>query len=304
MARTGYYEKEVADFSIKNLRGDAGLYYKTTHGWELSYTYRFAFLDNLYQRTNRFRLEGYRTDQHILTAKNATFQFKAYVTSENTGRSYNIRSLAENTERDFKPDNAWFSDFTRAFSTATQSGASPADALAQARQLADTGRPQPGTPEFAAIKDRLRDINNWDIGAALRVQSWLYHAEAQVDLTQVWLAKWRQKAGIHLLAGLDYRLYEVVPDGNYFINPTGADANLTYQKYGGFVQATKYFWNNKVKLNASLRADKNQYFALRYNPRVAVVYSPVEAQNFGFLTRMATGFRACSKLFPMSIAAG
>jgi outer membrane receptor protein involved in Fe transport len=280
IARTGYYEKEVSDFSIKNFRGDAGLYYKTSRGWELSYTYRFAFMDNLYQRTNRFRLEGYRTDQHVLTARNATFQFKAYVTSENTGRSYNIRSVAENTDRYFKTDNVWFADFGRSFSEAVQGGATPAQALSEARQLADAGRPLPGTPEFAAIRSQLSDINNWDIGAALRVQSWLYHAEGQIDLTKEWLARWREKAGLHLLAGVDYRLYEVVPDGNYFINPTGADANLTYQKYGGFIQATKYFWNSKVKANASLRADKNQYFALRYNPRLAVVYSPVDEQNF------------------------
>jgi iron complex outermembrane receptor protein len=280
IARTGYYEKEVADFSIKNLRGDAGIYYRTTNGWELSYTYRFGQLDNLYQRTNRFRLEGYRTDQHRVSAKNTTFQFKAYVTSENTGQSYNIRSLSENTDRFFKPDNAWFADFTQGFTTAMQQGVTAPQALAQARQLADTGRPQPGTPEFTAIKDRLRNINNWDFGAALRVQSWLYHAEGQADLTQEWLTKWREKAGIHLLVGVDYRAYEVVPDGNYFINPSRGDANLTYQKYGGFVQATKYAWNNRLKVNASLRVDKNQYFALRFNPRFAVVYSPVEEQNF------------------------
>lgn len=280
IARTGYYEKEVADFSIKNLRGDIGLYHRTTNGWELSYTYRFGNLDNLYQRTNRFRLEGYRTDQHVLTARNATFQMKAYITSENTGQSYNIRSLAENTDRLFKSDNSWFADFSNAFTSAIQSGATTNEGLAEARQLADAGRPQPGTPEFAAIKEDLRAINNWDFGAALRVQSWLYHAEGQIDLTQQWLAKWRQKAGIHLLVGVDYRSYEVLPDGNYFINPSGGDANLTYQKYGGFVQATKYAWNNRLKMNASLRADKNQYFATRFNPRFAVVYSPVEEQNF------------------------
>lgn len=280
VARTGYYEKEVADFSIRNLRGDAGIYYRTSNGWDVSYTYRFGSLDNLYQRTNRFRLEGYGTDQHVVTAKNASFQWKAYISSENTGQSYNIRSVAENIDRSFKPDIVWFNDFTNAFTTAVQGGATTTQALTQARQLADAGRPQPGTPEFASIKDRLRNINNWDFGAALRVQSRLYHAEGQIDLTQEWLAGWRQKAGIHVLAGLDYRIYEVVPDGNYFINPTGADENLTYHKYGGFLQATKYAWNNRLKVNASLRADKNEYFRLRFNPRVALVYSPVEEQNF------------------------
>ncbi|RYF71816.1 MAG: TonB-dependent receptor, partial [Cytophagaceae bacterium] len=126
-------------------------------------------------------------------------------------------------------------------------------------------------------------------GAALRVQSWMYHAEGQLEPTQSFWSGFRQKTGINILAGLDYRQYVVFPDGNYFINPDGSDRNLIYFKTGGFVQASRSFIDDKLKLTGSLRVDKNRYFDARLNPRVSAVYSPVEQHNFR--VSYQTGYR-------------
>ena len=118
-----------------------------------------------------------------------------------------------------------------------------AQAHATARAAADTGRPQPGTPAFEQSLSNVQDINNWDVGAALRVRANLLHAEGQVNIAEAlrrggktWLP-----ANVDLLAGADHRTYLVVPDGNYFVNPEpGKDPlrdNLTYGKTGGFLQA-------------------------------------------------------------------
>ncbi|WP_375447666.1 TonB-dependent receptor [uncultured Fibrella sp.] len=289
VARTGYTEFETADLTLNNLRGDAAISWRPKPNLTISYNYKAATLDNVYQRTNRFRLDNYRLDQHGLTLASPSVHIRAYRTHENTGDSYNIRSMAENIDKSFKSDNQWFTDFTNQFLASSQAGQAVPNALQTARTTADQGRPQPGSAAFNDQIAKLRDINNWDIGAALRVQSWLYHAEGQVEPTQAAWAGFRKKTGISLLAGLDYRQYVVFPDGNYFINPDGSDQNLIYYKTGGFVQASRAFINEKLKLTGSLRVDKNRYFDARLNPRISAVYSPVDQHNFR--ASYQTGYR-------------
>ncbi|SHJ27914.1 iron complex outermembrane recepter protein [Hymenobacter daecheongensis DSM 21074] len=286
VARTGYQERAVVDYHLQTIRADAALHYKLGARAELAYTYRVAVLDNVYQRANRFRLQNYRLQQHALQLSGPVVQARAYLTQENTGRSYNLRSAAENLDRSFKPDDAWNKDYTREWNLATQNGQTVAQAHATARAAADAGRLQPGTPEFRQRLRELQNINNWDQGAALRVQANMLHAEGQVNIAEalrragrLWLP-----AGLDLLAGADHRTYIVVPDGNYFINPErGKDPlrdNLTYAKTGGFVQAGAHLLQNKIRLTATLRADKNDYFTTRFNPRLTAGYSPAPRHNF------------------------
>lgn len=290
VARTGYFENETTDLSLNNLRGDIGIFWRLRPTLTLSYRYKAATLDNVYQRTNRFRLDNYILDQHGVTLESPSVQIRAYRTRENTGNSYNIRSMAENIDKSFKSDNQWFTDFTNQFTASTTAGQSVTDALTSARTQADAGRPQPGSAPFNEQVAKLRDINNWDVGAALRVKSWMYHIEGQVEPTRVLWSSFRQKTGIDLLAGFDYRRYVVYPDGNYFINPDrSTDHNLIYDKTGGFVQASRSFFHDRLNLRGSLRVDKNRYFDPRVNPRISLVFSPVE--NHNFRASYQTGYR-------------
>ncbi len=280
ISRTGYSEKEVADYGLKNVKADLSMFYRFGRTSELSYIYRVSNQNNIYQRTNRFRFEDYLTQQHVLNFISGSMQFKSYMTTENTGNSYNIRSMAENLERSFKSDNLWFADFTKQFNVNSSSGEAVADAMINARNTADQGRLQPGSDPFKKKLIELKQINNWDIGAALKVKAKLYHAEFQHDLTSELFKTFGQEQHLKLIYGFDYRDYNIVPDGNYFINPTQPGRNLNYWKTGGFVQATKLFLNEKIKINAVLRVDKSQYYPAKINPRLAFVYSPTKIHNF------------------------
>jgi iron complex outermembrane receptor protein len=285
VARTGYDERDLVDYNIKALKADAALHYRFRPGTELAYTYRVAGFDNVYQRSNRFRLQDYRLQQHALALTTPVVQARAYLTQENTGQSYNLRSMGENIDRSFKPDAQWNADYTTAWNAATTSGQPVASAHATARVAADAGRLQPGTDAFNQRLSTLQGINNWDQGAALRVRADLLHGEAQVNLAEA-LRRGGSNlpANLDLLAGADHRTYIVVPDGNYFINPNpGKDPltdNLTYSKTGGFVQAGGRFLADKLRLTATLRADKNDYFDTKFNPRFTAVFSPTQRQNF------------------------
>lgn len=284
VARTGYDEKDVVDYGLHNIKGDGGIYYKITSRATLSYNYHFAVLDNVYQRANRFRLQNYFIQQHGFRYQSRSVQVKLYFNAENTGRSYNLRSMAENLDRSYKSDNAWYADFTTGFNQATSSGAIVADALRLARTAADAGRYLPGTDAYNQQLSSLQDINNWDQGAALRVKAGFVHAEAQVNLTEDYLQSLKTRYGIELLTGFDHRTYSIYPDGNYFINPVAGKEgkNIRYSKTGGFISVSKTLMDSKLKVGAILRADKNDYFAATFNPRITAVYSPAYAHNIRF----------------------
>ncbi len=274
VSRTGYPEYDLTSYKLQNVKTDATLVYKIRNNLSISYTYRFAFINTTYQRTNRFRLEDYITQQQALSLSSNSIQFKTYFTSENTGQSYNIRSMGENLDRYYKSNDNWFNDYKTGYNNGVTNGLSTPDALDYARTFADQGRPHPGTPEADAIMKSLGEINNWDKGAALRVRDYMYHAEFQHNLTQVLLKSWKSKYKVDLMYGGDFREYIIIPDGNYFINPTDTTKNLTYKRFGGFVQATKYLMKEKIKINGVLRVDKNDYYSPKLNPRIAVVYAP------------------------------
>jgi outer membrane cobalamin receptor len=305
VARTGYYEKDLVDPKVDNAKLDLGLYYKIKQNIQISYTYRVGKMDGVFQRGNKIKLDNVAVQNHQLELKGKTFTVKAYITKENTGDSYNVKPLADNLDLYTGGSaTAWTAKYKAALAAyASNNGgsltsANLAAATLYARAQADASRAEPGTARFNAVKDSIIKINNWDIrssaipnapvtgGAALVQKSNLYHVEGQWDLTD--------KIKIFsLLVGADARVYELIPDGNNFVdfkrpiadrNTPLADgsfgANIYYKKAGGFAQGTKTFLEDKLKFTASLRADYNPEFSVKYTPRVAAVYTLKQHHNF------------------------
>ena len=278
VSRTGYLESDVVDYSIKNTKGDFALAYRVAPNSMLSYTYHVALLDNVYQRSNRFRLQDYLLQQHAIQFQSPSFSLKIYTNSENTGNSYNLRSMAENLDRNFKSDAVWYADYAKAFTNSITSGAGIPEALNQARAAADFGRYQPGTATYKDVLAKLQQINNWDLGAALKVQARLVHAEAQWNLSQNILPP---ALKMELLLGADRRTYLIGSDGNYFVNPEKGNetGDILYSKTGAYASFTKKLLEEKLRLGFVFRIDKNDYFKLTSNPRLTAVFAPNSFQS-------------------------
>jgi outer membrane receptor protein involved in Fe transport len=290
ISRTGYLEKDLTDYALKNLKFDAALHYKIKENTEFSYVYRIGQVTNNYQRGNRVRLDGETIQQHSLELNSPDFTIRAYYTRENTGNnSFNFRPLAENIDLAFKKPTQWYKDYTTGFNNAVAAGNSVEDAHIQARAFADQGRFQPGTAAFDSVLNVIKHTNNWDtVGAQMLLKSAFYHIEGQYDLS-------RSISWIKILAGFNYRNYIISPDGNNyvnpksFINPKEAYSDFNYYSYGGFLQATKPLFNDKLRLSASVRLDKSEYFDPKVNPRFSIVYSP--KSNHNFRTSFQNGYR-------------
>ena len=297
--RTGYYEKDVVNPIVDNLKFDAALHYRIGDNAELSYQYRIGKMDGVFQRGNKIQLDNVVVQNHKLELKGSDYFIKSYVSIENTGDSYNIKPLVDNLDITSGGTNSvWGAKFKTSLQASINDGVALAEALRVARRAADAGRAEPGTPEFNALKNTIVKINNWDHqavvggnapatgGAWLRQESRTYHTDAQWDLSS-------KVKFMELLVGADARIYEVIPDGNNFVdfkrpnaerNQPLADGsygdNVYYKKFGGFTQVTKKLFNDKLKVFGSLRLDYNPEFDAKFNPRVAAVYTLAEKHNF------------------------
>ncbi|MVT06696.1 TonB-dependent receptor [Chitinophaga tropicalis] len=305
VSRTGYWEKDlVGDYTVRNLKFDGALHYRFKPNLEASYTYRVGQMDGFFQRGNRIGLKNVLVQNHKVELVGQDFTLRSYVSLENTGNSYNMNPLADNLEKSFKSDKVWQADYTNALNAALNAeGTNIAEAHRAARAAADAGRWTPGTQAFDRQVAKIKSINDWDIyptskdstnksgGAALIQMSHFYHVEGT----------WNLRRYIHfldVLVGADYRTYEIIPDGNNFVDftkpldkrSTPGGKNIWYGKVGGFVQASKTLLHDQLKLTASLRYDKSQEFDGKFNPRVAAVYTTPN-QRHNFRASWQNGFR-------------
>jgi len=282
VSRTGYLEKDLTDYAVSNTKVDGSIHYKPNANTELSYTYRRGVVTNNYQRGNRVRLDGETIQQHALDIKARDFSIKAYMTLENTGNnSFNFRPLGENIDMAFKKSGKWWNDYSAAFNTAYDANGGNVQASHDAaRAAADNGRFIPGTPAFDSVRNKIIHTNNWDtVGAQMLLKSKFVHLEGQYDWSRI-------IPFVQVLTGFNYRNYTVTPDGNNYVNPNAyadpkqSGKNFSYYTYGAFIQLTKQLLDEKLKVTGSVRVDKTDYFDPKYNPRVALVYSPVQQHNF------------------------
>jgi outer membrane receptor protein involved in Fe transport len=296
--RSGYWERDLVPAKLDNVKFDASVHYRIGEKAEVSYSYRRGMLDGLFQRGNKVQLDNTVVENHKVELKGANYLVRTYASIENTGDSYNLKPLSDNLDLSHLSNNAWRDKFQTALQNEIDSGTELPEAMRRARAAADDGRAEPGTPEFDALKNEIIKINNWDHqnagistgtatgGAWLKQKSRLYHTDVQWDLSG------RIKF-VDLLIGADLRVYEVIPDGNNFVDfsrpveerttalpDRSFGDNIHYTKYGFFVQATKKILAERLKIFGSFRLDNNVEFDPKINPRIAIVYTHAEHHNF------------------------
>ncbi len=322
IARTGYWENDLNNPHVKNLKFDGQLNWRISDNAELSYGYRYGQMDGTFQRGNKIRLDGVTVQNHNIKLQGSNYTVSAYMSIEHTNNSYNIKPLADNIDlytggaSDTKKPTSWGTKYKDALNlyAAENGGALTSANLAAANQYArtqaDAGRAVPGTAAFKSLMDTIININNWDIksgttpdapttgGAALWQNSRYYNVDAQWDLTQY-------TKSFNLLVGGNARLYNIIPDGNNFVDfsrpipernkelPNGTFGSLvSYKNIGGFFQVTKTLFDEKLKLWGSLRIDYNPYYKPIWTPRFAAVYTFKEKHNFRFTFQQGYRFPA------------
>lgn len=282
VARTGYYEQDLNDNTVKSVKADFSLYFKPwDNDIEIVLQSKIGTGNTIYQGANRYALANFYMNQNKLEISGDNFFARIYNTHEDAGDSYDMTFAAWNVNRAWKSDKQWFGEYAGAYIQSTLAGQSPQQANNTARSVADTGRYMPGTAQYANTLKAV--VANPDLtnGAKFSDGSNLYNADLNYNFKDI----------IHygeIQLGGQVRQYELNSEGTIF---TDYDEPIVYNEYGIYAQLQNKYLNDKLKFTGSLRYDKSQNFKGGFTPRISFVYTTGENISHNFRLTYQTGFR-------------
>jgi iron complex outermembrane recepter protein len=302
--RTGLREQDIVDNqNARNIKADVGLYYRINDRLELSYNYRIGAGSSIYQGGERYALRDFSIQFHRLQLKGNNFFVRAYMTQTDDGDSYNLSALGGFANEAFSPTSTvWLPTYLGTYAGAIlqQNPAILADgsivpnatqiatAHGAARARADLNRPAPGSAAFNQVMETVRAGLFRKGGAGFIDNSRLYHAEFNYNFTEA------LNKAVELQVGGNFRRYDLFSNGTVFNEDPegdGTNSRITIDEFGGYVQAAKSFVDDRLKLSASVRYDKNQNFEGQFSPRASLVYSAGADKQHNFRASFQRGFR-------------
>lgn len=292
--RTGYWERELADYNSYNLKSSIGLHYLFIQNWELITTTHFGLGTTVMQLDNRLGLRDVWAMQNKLElVKPDKFFFRFYTTREDAGDTYDIVSTAYILQQRRKGDATWLTDYrdywerninpqVRELPNFPQLGPPPTffydfeqaaavldqnkDQLQawhnQARNALDSRFLIPGTEEFQEAFDDITSKKVSEGGTKYVDRSRLYH----------WHTEYRFQPGFadEIRIGSNFRLYTPYSEGTIF-SDTSNTAIETYE-YGAYVGIEKWVAQDRLRIDFTTRMDKHQNYDYLFSPALSFQY--------------------------------
>ncbi|MFC7666749.1 TonB-dependent receptor domain-containing protein [Hymenobacter humi] len=179
----------------------------------------------------------------------------------------------------------YFGTYAAVYNQAYNANGRNADAAAlTARNAANANAPllQPGTPEFAAARDKIIHDPTPGQGARLILRSILNEGSGQYTYRNNFA---------DVTFGAAYRQFLLGSDGSLFEDTKDGDRIKNYE-YGAYAQASKTLLDDHLKLAAAGRVDRFQNFGTAFSPRASVVYSLGADKDQNFRASFSRAFRA------------
>ncbi|MFN3761349.1 MAG: TonB-dependent receptor [Algoriphagus aquaeductus] len=287
VSRTGYAERDLADYNTKSLKLNAALHWRLNDRVEAIFQGNYGFGTTVYTGADRYSIANFNMGQYKAELRGANWFLRAYTTQERSGDAFAVGIAANAINEAWKPSETWFGQYVGAFAQAKLTGATDQAAHTAARGVADQGRFQPGSPEFqqalaattsTPIPGQFQTPPR-RIGSQFVDKTNLYHLEGSYQLTDITWADF--------VVGANYRIYALNSEKTLFAVDENGD-EFRINEYGGYIQGAKRLFDDKFKLTASVRYDKNENFDGQWSPRVSGVYS---INNHNFRGSYQTGFR-------------
>jgi iron complex outermembrane receptor protein len=283
VSRTGYREQDVTDYGAGSGKADFSLNYRPTGGdLELVWNSKFGFGRTIYQGANRYQLDGFLMQQHKLELKSKDFFVRGYTIKETAGNSYDMRFTGINLSKINATE--WFGTYAGAYLQATLGGATSEQAHAGARIVADDAYTlQPGTAAFNTAYNQITNDPDVNTGSKFVDNTNMYVGEGNYNFRSL------LNDYMDLQVGGSYRQYSLNSDGTIF---TDYDGSIDYSEYGSYVQASKKFLaEERMKMTASIRYDKNEFFDAKFSPRLSLTYAAGDKKQHNIRASFQTGFR-------------
>ncbi|WP_153799528.1 TonB-dependent receptor [Foetidibacter luteolus] len=287
VSRTGYEEKDLMNYNTYSFKASASLQYKLSENTRIIYQYNRAQALACFTSSARMNVNGFILQTHRIELRHKNSFIRAYSSGEICDNGYNTRTLGQfinrywvkdldgNTVAPNVADATWFTRYAAAYNGSVSGVAQGSHAAA--RGFADEGRFLPGTDAFNQAKKEITGRFGTQ-GAGIFSHNKFYHADGQYEVEAV--------KAVDILVGASFRYYDMNTNGTLIDDK---DKKISIKEYGAFVQGVKKLINDKLKLTASIRYDKNENFNGSYTPRFSAVYEVVK--NHYFRASFQTGFR-------------
>ncbi|MCS6935121.1 MAG: TonB-dependent receptor [Chitinophagales bacterium] len=267
----GYMERDLADYNAKSLKFAASIHHRFKDDLEFTGQYKFGYGTAVYQATARYQIKDFNFHQPMLQLRGKNFFVRSYAAIEDAGNSYNIGLTGAYLSR--AAVSKYVSTYSSTyFDVIEQLTDFCADCIDQwqidsARRAAVAAASQvwypAGSQQFKDTFNRLVSDPNSLTGTRFFDKSALVHAEGQYNWDFV---KW-----IDIITGASYRIYLPNSRGTIFEDTGGV--KIRVHEVGAYLQATKRFFDGKLKVIGSARVDKNSNFNAQVSPRGSVVYT-------------------------------
>lgn len=310
--RNGYWEKDLVDYNTYNLKSSATVAIKPFNDKQKEFIFQsnFGMGTTVYQGDNRYSLNDIKFFQNRFEFKHNKGFIRVYNTYEDAGNTYDAVFTALLMQEATKKDDFWGGDYQNYWLSKIAGKVKalpgypqffPADDTALFRKMVNEvlsknqdkilqwhqetrdkanqaknfkGLPHldptydrfaEGTERFDSLKNAITSKKSFgEGGSGFYDKSALYNIQAEQRFTL-------KKLNFFTMGGSG-RLYTPNSAGTIFSDTNGR--TIRNFEFGAYVGYERKFVRNKLKLNATFRADKNQNFPMVYSPAASLVYTP------------------------------
>ncbi|MEQ9466324.1 MAG: TonB-dependent receptor [Ekhidna sp.] len=277
---TGYREADFVDNTTESLKLGGALHYRLNDKMEALAQVNWGHGSTVYTANDRFILDNFYIWTGKLELRGDNFFIRGYTTEQNSGDSYAANTVASLiNQKNYLP--AYFGAYADYLTGGNTTGGNPDGTQfasnnytalhAAARAVADAAQPGVNSETFQTDLNAFRNLSIADGGAKFLDKSALWHYEGsynfknEIDFADV-------------VVGANFRTYALNSEGTLFTLDENGD-EVSFNEFGGYVQVSKNVIDN-VKLQGSVRFDKNENFDGQFSPRVSGVWEFLADQNF------------------------
>jgi outer membrane receptor protein involved in Fe transport len=293
LTRTGITEKDIFTLpdiqnnEMESFRGSFSFFYRPIEDMELEYTYKHSFSDWLIRSSSTFPQFDYLQRLHLVRASYKGFTGRIYRHKLNNFRgSWSAANAADAVQQALRPNDVWAADFQEEY---RRTGS-----LRDARQFAD--RFMPGGTEFnlqdfqAALGASARNTDYSGQNSAIVAGSQAVDFSSYTNLDLDY--DFEDQLPFKLQVGFNYRRIRVNSNGAFYNDgPLGFGEPIIVNNMAGYAQASKEFIDQRLRLTAALRADKQTDYQLNWSPRITAVLKAGAKRDHIFRASYLTGFR-------------
>jgi outer membrane receptor for ferrienterochelin and colicin len=262
VSRTGYAERDLVDPNTVNFKLGGAFHYKITDDIEAIAMGYIGSGNSVYTGSDRYSFKNFIIKQYKLELNAKNWFVRGWATQEDAGESYNATVTTRLTNERIKPSTQWYGEYGQTYLAGKLSGLTDIDAHNNARAFADAGAPKPGSTQFKQIFDQVRSIPIVKGGGLFIEKSDLFVAEGQYNFSHL------TGNVVDILVGGDFRRFVLDSEGTLFADSAGP---IPINQFGGYIQASKKLFDDRLSLTVSGRYDKNENFEGRFTPRATAL---------------------------------